>query len=72
LTERKDYFKGDEPKEWNPELIQQHKSINNRILRVVDFWIDSILGGFIIEFVVYSNVSYSEVEQNFSKGPGGK
>ena len=37
LTERNDCFKGDEPKESNPKLIQRLKDINNRISRALDF-----------------------------------
>jgi len=60
LTERKYCFKGDKPKEWTPELIQRLKNIDNRISIALDFWIDNILGGFITEFAVDSNVSYNE------------
>lgn len=59
LTKGKNYFKG-EPKEWTPKLIQQLKNTDNRISRVVHFWIDSILGGFIAGFMVESTVSYNE------------
>lgn len=45
---------------------------NNRISRVADFWIDSILGGFITEFMVYSIVSYSKAKWKFFEGPQGK
>jgi len=61
LTERKDHFK-DEPKEWTPESIHRLKSIDNKISRDFDFWINNILRGFISEFAVDSTVSYNEVE----------
>lgn len=69
LVERKNCFKGDEPTVWTPELIQQLKNTTNRISRVVDFWIDSILGGFITEFTVESIVSYNKAKQIFFKIP---
>lgn len=62
LNERNNYFKGDEPKECIAELIQRLKKIDNRISRIVDLWIDRILGGFITKFTVDSIVPYSEAE----------
>jgi len=62
LAEHKNSFKGDEPKKWNPDLIQWLKRIDNYVPRVVDFWIDSMLGGFNTEFVIDQIVSYSEAK----------
>ena len=39
--------------------------------RAIDFWVDSILEGYIIEFVVDTITSYSEVELNCFQGPRG-
>jgi len=39
------------------------------ITRVVDHWLDRIIGGFFIEFVVDTSVNYSEAEQRLFKGP---
>jgi len=39
---------------------------------VVDYWIDSILGGYVIEFEINTSTNYSEVEHRFFKGPRGK
>ena len=55
-------FQGGEPKEWSLFLVERLKRINNPISRVVDFWVDSILEGYISEFVVDIITSYSEVE----------
>ena len=41
----------------------------NSISRAVDFWVDSILQGYITEFVVDTITSYSEAERNFFQGP---
>lgn len=62
LTERKNCFKGEEPMVWTLELIQRLKSIDNRISRVVDLWIDNILRGFITNFSVDSTLSFIEGE----------
>lgn len=43
LDEHKNYFKGDEPKKWNPDLIQWLKRIDNNISMAEDFWINNIL-----------------------------
>ena len=55
-------FQGGEPKEWSPFLIERLKRMNNPISRVVDFWVDSILEGYIVEFVVDTITSYSEAQ----------
>ena len=52
-------FQGGEPKEWSPFLIKRLKIVNNHISRVVYFWVDSILEGYITEFVVDTITSYS-------------
>ena len=42
-------------------------SVRNNISRAVDFWVDSILQGYITEFVVEAITSYSDAERIFSK-----
>ena len=37
--------------------------------RDVDFWVDSIFEGYVIEFIVHTITSYSEVERNIFQGP---
>jgi hypothetical protein len=32
---------------WTPELVIQLNSVSNQTTHVVDFWLDSILGGYI-------------------------
>ena len=68
LTKHKTCFNNDEPKEWNPKLIQRVKIIDNRISRAVDFWIDNILGEFMTDFIIDLIVSYNKVEQRLFKG----
>ena len=50
-------------------MVCEVTSVSNHISRVVDFWVDSILQGYITEFVVDTITSYSEVERIFSQGP---
>jgi hypothetical protein len=39
-------------KKWNPDLVGQVDSIDNKTSREVEFWLDNILGGCIIEFSI--------------------
>ena len=65
-------FQGGELKEWNPQLIERLKRVNNPVSRAVYFWVDNILEGYITEFAVDTITSYSEVERNFFQGPRGR
>jgi hypothetical protein len=38
----------------------------------IDFWLESIVAGFITEFEVGTTKSYSVVEKEFLKGPRGR
>ena len=57
---------------WTPELIHAMKSVDNPISQEVDFWLASLLEGFITEFVVDQRKSFSEAEWYFFKGYCGK
>ena len=48
------------------------KSVDNPISRAVDFWLASLLEGFITEFAVDQRKSFSEEERYFFKGYHGK
>ena len=65
-------FQEKEPKEWNPQLIQRLKSVSNPVSRAVDFWVGSILQGYITEFVVDTITSYGEAERENFQGPRGR
>jgi hypothetical protein len=41
-------------------------------MRAVDFWLDSIVAGFITEFAVDTKKSYNVAEKEFLKGPKGR
>jgi hypothetical protein len=58
--------------EWNYVEIVQLQQVDNKFIRVVDFWLDNIVAGFIIEFAVDTVKSYNATEQEFLKGPRGR
>ena len=57
---------------WTPELIQTVRSVDNPISRAVDFWLASVLEGFITEFAFNQRKSFSKAERYFFKGYRGK
>ena len=69
LETRKTNFQRREVVEWSDRLVHKITSVSNTISRDVDFWVDSILQGYITEFVVETITSYSEDERNFFQGP---
>ena len=50
-------------------MVHEVTSVSNDISRVVDFWVDSILQGYITDFAVEAITSYSEAKRNFFQGP---
>ena len=52
--------------------IDTRSSASNPIYGAVDFWIDSILEGYVTEFAVEVITSYSEAERHFFQGPWGR
>ena len=50
-------------------MVRKVTSVSNCSSRDVDFWVDSILQGYITEFIVEAITSYSEAERNFFQGP---
>jgi hypothetical protein len=58
--------------DWTPVQIEQLQQVNNKFTRAVDFWLDSIVTGFITEFAVDTTKSYSATEQEFLRGPHGR
>ena len=47
LATQQTNFQGGEPREWTPHLVEQLEEVNNPLSRAVDFWIDSVLKGYI-------------------------
>lgn len=72
LADSEPTWKRKNPIAWTPELVKRLKRYDYKDLRVVDYWIDSILVSFITEFVIDTSVSYSEFERRFFKGLRGK
>ena len=64
--------KTDKPTEWNHEVVQRLKITDNTISRAVDFWLTSLLSGFITKFVVDTVKAYSEAKLQSFKGYRGK
>jgi len=52
----------DDPIVWATKLVQILEASEDKIVRVVDHWLDHIIGGFFTEFVVDTLVSYNEAE----------
>ena len=50
-------------------MVHEVTNVSNDISRAVDFWVDSILQGYITKFVVDIITSYSEAKRNFFQGP---
>ena len=44
--------------EWSDQLVREVTNVSNTISRDVDFWVDSILQGYINEFAVDTITSY--------------
>jgi hypothetical protein len=51
--------------EWTPVQIEQLQQVNNKFTRVVEFWLDNIVVGFIIELEVDTMKLYSVAENFF-------
>ena len=58
--------------EWTSEAIQRLERTYNSISHTVDYWLNSLLEGFVTEFAVDTLKAYSEVERYFFKGYQGK
>ena len=72
LADSETSTRSDRPTEWNPKLIQRLERKDNSVSRVVDFWLNSVLEGFVTEFVVDMLETYSKAERYFFKGYRGK
>jgi hypothetical protein len=55
--------------EWTPVHIELLQQVNNKFTRVVDFWLDSIVAGFITESAIDTTKSYNTTEKEFLHGP---
>ena len=57
---------------WTPELIQTVQNLDNPITRAVDFWLTSVLEGYVTEFAVDQRKRFSASKRYFFKGYRGK
>ena len=71
FTSKKTNFRGGEPTSWTPEMILELQETDNKASWVVKAWLDSILEGYIIEFAVETNKSFSESKRDFFNRPQG-
>ena len=62
LAESEPTHNRDDPIVWNPKLVKFLEISDYKVVRVVDYLIDSILGSFITEFAIDTFVFYSEAE----------
>ena len=62
LETQQRYFQGGEPREWSTYLLERLKRVNRNVSRFVDFWVYSILEGYITEFVVDTITLYNDLE----------
>jgi hypothetical protein len=56
------HIQSDRPMQWNQAAVKRLKNTNNVVSRAVDFWLASLLLGFITEFVVDTVKTHSEAE----------
>ena len=68
LTDNQGRWKLDSLIVWTPELVQRLEASENKIARVVNHWLDRIMGGFVTRFVVDTSVRCSEMERRIFKG----
>ena len=57
---------------WAPKFVCRLEASKDKIVCVVDHWLDQIIGVFITKFAVDTSMSYNEAERNFLKGPRGE
>ena len=72
FTKNNTNLQGGELTCWTPEVIQELQETNNKASWEVEVWLDSILEGYITEFAVDTNKSFSEETREFFSGPRGR
>jgi hypothetical protein len=58
-----------EPLVWDQTTVDRMKALDNKWARAIDFWFSRVKEGYIIEFVIEYNDSFSEAERKFVEGP---
>ena len=69
LADSQGRYKLDQLIVWTLESVCRLEASEDKITRVVDHWLDQIIGGFITKFTVDTTMSYRKVERHFLKGP---
>lgn len=44
------------------DLIRRVLLVKNKVYKAVDFWLDNVLGGYVVEFTMEATQSYSAVK----------
>jgi len=47
---------------WTPKLVKRMEGSENKVVKVFNYWIYSILGGFITEFAIDMSSNYNEAK----------
>jgi hypothetical protein len=68
LVEKRGRFSAIVPNNWTSEFVRKFNSVSNPTTREVDFCLDSVLRGYVIEFAVDCIQSYNIAEIMFLKG----
>jgi hypothetical protein len=71
LVEKDGRYRDEAPRNWIPELIRKINTVSNKVSCMVYLLLNSILGGYIIEFASDCTYSYSFTKREFFKGPCG-
>jgi hypothetical protein len=50
LVEKMRRFNTAMPRNWTPKLVRQMNCVSNPTAQAIDFWLDSVLGGYFTEF----------------------
>jgi hypothetical protein len=69
LVEKARRFNTIVPRNWTLELVRQLNFVSNPTTRQIHFYLDSVLGGYVAEFVIDFIQTYSVLERDFFKGP---
>jgi hypothetical protein len=56
------------PRNWTSKLVRQFNYVSNLTTQAIEFWLDSVLGGYVIGFLVNCTQSYCVAEREFFKG----
>ena len=60
LADNQGRWRLNSPIVWTPELVQRLEASEDKIVHVVDHWLDHIIEGFVIEFMVNTSISYNK------------